>query len=289
MDFDSFVRDITDNSWNVFGVEVYENNILTHAWGDTEDELHEIYSATKTIESIAVGIAYDRGLIDFDKCILDYLPEEYVSAMSDKARSSYEKITVRRLLTMSVKGFPFRAEGDNWLKFALDIEIPDPEEKPFNYNNIGVYLVGVALEQVLGEDLGGFIEREIFVPMGITRFEYGRSPEGIFYGASKMRLTVHDLSKFGLLLMNGGVYEGRRIVSEEYVKMATSIQQMNREGGYGFYIWKYRSGFSINGKLKQKCYCLPDRGIVVTYLAHIEDDTPDLKVSMERNVLGIEE
>ena len=52
-----------------------------------------------------------------------------------------------------------------------------------------------------------------------------------------MKLTVHDLSKFGLLLYNKGVYEGRRIVSGEYVEMATSVQQMNREGGYGFYIW----------------------------------------------------
>ena len=289
MDFDAFINDIVTNGWNVFGVEVYENNVLTHAWGDTEENLHDIYSATKTIQSIAVGIAYDRGLIDLGRCILDYLPDEYVQAMDETAKKAYEKIAVRRLLTMSVKGFPFRAEGDNWLKYALDLRLPDPEEKEFNYTNISVYLVGAALENVFGEDLGGLIEREIFAPMGIIRYEYGRSPEGLFYGASKMRLTVHDLSKFGLLLMNGGVYDGKRIISEEYSKMATSVQQMNREGGYGFYTWKYRSGFSINGKLKQKCYCLPDRGIVVTYLAHIEDGTQDLKASMERNVLGIRE
>ena len=102
-----------------------------------------------------------------------------------------------------------------------------------------------------------------------------------------MKLTVHDLSKIGLLLYNKGVYEGQRIVSEEYVDMATSIQQMNREGGYGYYIWKYRDGFSINGKWKQKCYVLPKRGIIVTYLSHIEDDSHDLLDSMEKNILGI--
>ena len=102
-----------------------------------------------------------------------------------------------------------------------------------------------------------------------------------------MKLTVHDLSKFGLLLYNKGVYEGRRIVSGEYVEMATSVQQMNREGGYGFYIWKYREGFSINGKWKQKCYVLPQRRIIVTYLSHIEDDSHDLLDSMERNILEL--
>lgn len=84
-----------------------------------------------------------------------------------------------------------------------------------------------------------------------------------------------------------GIYNGKRIVSEEYVQMATSVQQMNREGGYGYYIWKYREGFSINGKWKQKCYCLPKRGIMITYLSHIEDDSHDLLESMERNILEI--
>ena len=72
--------------------------------------------------------------------------------------------------------------------------------------------------------------------MNITDYEYSRSPEGYFYGASGMKLKVHDLSKFGLLLMNNGVYEGKRIVS---------------------------------------------------YLSHIEDDSQNLKESMERNILGI--
>ncbi len=283
MDFDKFVRDIEDNKWNVFGAEVYTQGTLTHTWGDT-DNLHDIYSATKTILSVAIGIARDRGLIDIDKCFLDYIPEEYITK---KTKETYGKITVRRLMTMSVGGFPFRPEGENWLKSALDIEMENPEEKSFNYSNISAYLAGTALQGAIGEDLGAFIEREIFKPLDIKRYEYQRSPEGIFYGASKMRLSVHDLSKIGIMLTQGGVYEGKRILSEGYTKEATSVQQMNEQGEYGFFIWKYRSGFSINGKLKQKCYCLPESGIVITYLAHIEEETPDLKESMERNILGL--
>lgn len=82
MNFDAFVKDIEDNNWCVFGTEVYENGVLTHSWGDTTENLHELYSATKTVESVAVGIAYDRGLIDFNKSILDYLPKENVEKLS---------------------------------------------------------------------------------------------------------------------------------------------------------------------------------------------------------------
>ncbi len=278
MDFDSFVNDIEKNGWNVFGTEIYKDGRLIHSWGDTTEGIHDLYSATKTVLSVAFGIMYDRGLIGLDDPVLKYI--------SAPAKPGWEEVAIRRLLTMSILDLPFRAEGDNWIKFALNCDT-DPEEHGFNYSNICTYLVGVALANVLGSDLGKFIEDEIFSPLGIERFEYSYSPEGYFYGASGMKMSVHDLSKFGILLMNGGVYEGRRIVSEDYVKMATSVQQMNREGGYGFYIWKYRDGYSINGKWKQKCYILPARGIIVTYLSHIEDDSNDLLESMEKHILDI--
>ena len=286
MNFDAFVNDIETNKWEVFGTEVYENGTLAHSWGDTTENLHDIYSMTKSVLSIAVGIAYDRGLIDFNKSILDYLPEETVKKLSQKQLDTFKPITIHRLLTMSVDGFPFRPEGESWLDFALSCEIKTPETRVFHYNNICPFLVGVALTEALGSDLGTFIEEEILKPLEITRFEYERSPEGYFYGASKMKLTVHDMSKFGLLLYNKGVYNGKRILSEEYVEMATSIQQMNREGGYGFYIWKYRDGFSINGKWKQKVYIFPKRGIMVSYLSHIENDSHDLRDSMDKNILS---
>ena len=285
MNFEAFVKDIKENQWNVFGVEVYENGELTHSFGDTEENLHELYSATKTVLSIAVGIVYDMGLIDLEQCILEYLPKEKVAKMSKKQKEDFGKITVKRLLTMSVGDLPFRAEGESWIDFALSCEICHPEERVFNYANINSYLVGVALTEILGRDLGEFIEEKIFAPLGIQRYEYTRCPEGYFYGASGMRLTVHDFSKIGLLLYHKGVYQGRRILSEEYDELATSVQMQNREGGYGYFVWKYLDGFSINGRQKQKCYVLPKRGLVITQLCNIEDLGNDLRNSMEKWIL----
>ena len=102
-----------------------------------------------------------------------------------------------------------------------------------------------------------------------------------------MELTVNELSRIGLLLKNNGVYEGKRLVSGEYVREATSAKQMNREGGYGYFVWKYRGGFSINGKWQQKCYVLPEEDVMVTFLSHIEEKTPAIRESMERNIFGL--
>ena len=286
MDFDSFKSDIQTNGWNVYGVEVYEDGELTHTYGDTIEALHDIYSATKAILSIAVGIAIDEGIFDVSKSVLYYLPQHKVENISSEQKAVFEKITIQRLLSMSIADIPFRAEGNSYLDFALNLKISNPDEKVFNYNNINAYLVGVALTQALGIDLGFFIEKRIFEPLGITRFEYARCPEGYFYGASGTKLTVNELSRLGILLYNRGVFEGHRILSEKYIDEATSIQQMNREGGYGYFLWKYNEGFSINGKWGQKCYVLPQRKLIISFLSHMEENSNLLKGSMERYILG---
>lgn len=307
MDFDGFIGDIKNNHWQVFGVEVYKEGRLLASYGDTDKDLHEIYSATKTVLSLAVGIACDEGLFDIKRCLLDYMPAERLAKMGMEQKTAFEQITIERLLTMSVAGFPFRAAGDSWLDFSLSRKIKNPGERVFAYSNIPAYLVGIALAEAL--KIGGwknyspvgaasskspvsensillnYIEEKLLSPLGISRYQYQLCPDGYFYGASGMKLTVHDLSKLGLLLYNKGSFEGQRIVSEEYVKAATSIQQENQEGGYGYFIWKYRDGFSINGKWKQKCYVLPNQELIISFLSHIEDDSLPLIESMEKHLL----
>lgn len=285
MDYSAFTRDIEQNHWNIFGVEVYRDGQLVHSWGDTTRERHNTYSVTKSVTAIAAGMARDDGRFDFNRSVLDYLPERYVSVMAGAQRERYRGITIRRLMTMSIPGYPFRPEGDSWLAASLAYPLPKVSEQRFDYSNIPAYLVGVALTQALGEPLDDYLNRRLFGPLGIGSPVLAHCPEGYFYGASGMELTVHELSQIGLLLLHGGVYGGQRIVSEAFVREATSVQQMNREGGYGYFIWRYRDGFSFNGKWKQKCYILPSAGLVITFLGHIEEECPGLRASMERNLL----
>lgn len=285
MSFEAWINDIESNNWKVHGVEVYKDGALINSWGDTTTTLFDIYSATKSILSIAVGIACDRGLFDIDRFVLDYLPEDRVNKMTLQHRKAYSELTIKRLLTMSVGDMPFRPDGQpSYLDYSLNIDITDPSKTVFHYNNLCPYLVGVALTSVVG-DLGEFIVDNILTPLGITNYEYQRCPDGYFYSASKMKLTVHDMSKIALLMAQGGIYNGQRIVSEEYVRESTSVQNPIYLDGYGYYFWKYRDGFCISGKWEQKCYIVPSKNIVITYLADIRDKSQDLRLSMEKNLL----
>lgn len=285
--YEDFKKDILKNHWKVFGVEIYEDGELAYSFGDTKDNVYPLYSCTKSILSIAVGIALDQNKIDLSKDSLYYIPEKYKANLSKEQKEKWEKLSLHRLMTMSVPGFPFRAPDDNYMDFSLANEDFNPDEVSFNYSNICSYIVGVALTEALGEDAWEFIQKNILKPLDITDATCSRCSKGYFYGASGMEMSVNDLSKVGLLLYNKGVYNGKRIVSEEYLNKATSILQMNLEGGYGYYFWKYLEGYSMNGKFKQKCYILPERKLIITYLADIEDGSNVLRESMEKHVLGL--
>lgn len=286
MDFDAFVKDVETNGWRVHGVAVRHRGRCIHRWGDTEG-LHPIYSATKSVTAMAVGIAVGEGRLSPDTPVLDALPAAHVHRMSPGQRDLFAPLTLHRLMTMSVAGFPFRPEGENWLDFSLACPPEHPEVPVFDYSNIPAYLTGVMVTEAMGQDAGRLIAERILAPLGIADYRMGRCPEGYFYGASAMELSVESLSRLGQLMLEGGVYEGRRILPESFCRAATKVQQINREGGYGYFFWKYRDGFSINGKWKQKCYVLPREELVITYLADIRDDSNDLKRSMEKHLLGL--
>lgn len=91
MNFDAFIKDIQENKWNVHGVEVYREGELINSWGDTTSKF-PIYSATKTVLSIALGIASDKKLIDFEKSVLDYMPDSAIQKMDEKQKSTFGKI-----------------------------------------------------------------------------------------------------------------------------------------------------------------------------------------------------
>ncbi len=90
-----------------------------------------------------------------------------------------------------------------------------------------------------------------------------------------------------MMLSREGKYGQKQIVPAAYVKEATSVQQMNREGGYGYFFWKYRDGFSLNGKWGQKCYVLPNKGILVTFLSHMEEGSDKIRDCMEKYLLDV--
>jgi len=266
--FDSLVAAIKENQWNIYGVEVYLDGEIVHSFGDISTR-YPIYSGTKTILSMAVGIAVSEGKLSLDDSILRWIPEQFLEQVSQEQKNLFETISIRRLLTMSVEEFPFRASGDNWTVFALNCKI-NPEKKGFNYSNICAHLVSVALSVAVGMNSYDYICQKIFAPMGIYDVPYENSPEGYFNGGSTLQLTVSEFTKIGELILKDGFYDGKQIVPSDYVKAAKAVQIMCKEGGYGYFIWKIPNGVSINGKWGQKVYIFQEENLMVSFLSNLQ-------------------
>lgn len=285
MNFQGFVDAIKDNNWEVYGVEVFRNEETIASWQEEPIQRHPIYSATKSITSLGVGMAVDDGKFDIEASIYEYLKSDVPVYTSNVQVENLKRISVKRLLTMSVQGYPFRPEGDNWLEYSLLYPLEKVEEKVFSYSNIPAYLVGVAVAKALGVHLYDYLEERLFEPLGIVKPPHQNCPSGNFYGASGMFLTVSELAKVGQLCLQKGMFEGQRLVSEKYIDEATSIQQMNREGGYGYFFWKYKDGYRISGKWGQRSFVFPEKDMVVTYLSHMEHGSGIVTEAMEKFIL----
>ena len=178
--FQKLIATIECNHWPVYGLEIRKNGELLHAYGDTKDTRYPIYSATKSFVSTAAGIAVKEGKFLVKESVYAYLKSEVPAYATEEQKDVLKKLTIERLMTMSVKGYPFRPEGDDWLTYSLLYPLTDVEVAEFNYSNIPAYLVGVALEKATGEHLADYLTPRLFEPLGIANPVYGNCPRRTF-------------------------------------------------------------------------------------------------------------
>lgn len=276
--FSKLINEIVSNNYNVHGFEIFHNGeiILKHSF--SPDKRYPIYSASKSFTSAAVGIAADEGKLSYDAPLYEFLERKYLDFIPKAQTENFKKLTFKRFMTMSIQGYPFRPEGNDWLEFALSQPIDYSLPPAFSYSNIPAYLVGVSLENALNEHLIKYLTPRLFEPLGIEAPVYKNCPQGHFYGASGMELSVHELSLLGQLYLQNGVIDGRRILSEKWIKEASSKQISTGEGGYGYFFWTTDNSFRISGKWGQKCLVYPHKNLMMTYLSDMRDDSNKVRM-----------
>lgn len=254
------------------GVVVSQNGqeIARHAWEGACRR--NVYSASKSFTSAAVGIAVREGLLSLDERLTDAFPEELPETVSE----NLQKATVRDLLTMCLgqsKAFlmgedrPYYPER-NWAKLALAQPFPYEPGTKFVYNNVGPYLAGLLVQRRAGCDLVHYLMPRLFDPMGIQLPTWETDPQGNTFGAGGLFLTMDELHKFGLLYLQNGRWNGRQLVPEIWVAESTKKQVENGGYGYGYLFWGGEHGsFRADGKYGQFSILMRDKNAVVTIVA----------------------
>lgn len=197
-------------------------------------DLHTMQSISKTVTSIVYGIAITRG--DFraalDTPVLKYFDVTKVKNLDDRKR----RITIEHLLTMtsglkwkdldipadSPKNDTVHMEAtDDWVQFAIDRPMVAEPGKIFEYSSADAELLAYVFQKETGQDIDTYGEKYLFAPLGIRHY-WKHDYAGTVDTEGGLYLSDEGLAKIGFLYLNGGVWEGKQIVSESWVKRSVA-------------------------------------------------------------------
>lgn len=258
------LRDILNKRFkNIHSVLLVKNGKLVleeYFYGYDRDTKHQLHSVSKSITSILVGIAVDQEMVPgVDEKVYEFFPEYKGTRWIDQ---KYD-IAVEHVLTMSA-GIDWDEQShrltdrrndivatlysDDWLHYVLDKKQIEAPGKRFNYSGGLNLLLGGIIRNSTDSHADKFAEKYLFGPLGISDYRWGRHPDGTINTQGGLSLRPRDMAKIGYLFLKGGRWQGRQIVSRNWVSESTRAHIPAYFGlGYG-YQW-YRGQTTVNRKV----------------------------------------
>jgi CubicO group peptidase (beta-lactamase class C family) len=271
------------------GKLVFEEYFYEH----NKAKLHEMRSATKSVISALTGIAIEKGFIkNKDEKVLPYFPE-YTFKNDLEAK---QRITIENLLT-NQSGLdcdasnPKAAGNENemsykpdWIQYSLDLPMADSAGGRGMYCSSNPLLLGRIIEKATKQALPEFAKQTLFKDLGIKNFNWHfklDTSSAETYG--QVNLTSRDMAKFGLLYLNKGEFNGKQVLTKEWVQQSFAKHTVVQGLDYGYLWWtKYldADGVRYYGKLAQgnggqKIYVFQEQNlVVVTTAGHYNVQSP---------------
>lgn len=291
---------IEEHQSNICQIEVLQHGREMYAdeWnGYAKTDCVHIMSVTKSVMALLVGIALDNGFIgSVDDKVLDYFPGYRVK----RGEKTIYEVTLRHLFTMRA---PYKGKGDPWTKVYTSADWTEASldflggkeglTDAFAYRTVCLHILSGVLYEATGLKTVDFANRYLFEPLGIAphRNFYARNaaehkqftldkrprqsvwfadPQGLGTPGYGLCMSACDMAKIGLLCLNGGEYNGKRIVSGQWLRDMTAPRKvesdMFRGMSYGYLWWIIHpeSGiYAAIGNSGNVIYADPGKDLVV--------------------------
>lgn len=235
---------------------------------------HRLYSVSKSFVSLAIGFLAQDGKIDLDDPIVKYFPKETEKVTDENVRRQ----TVRHMLMMATaktNQYWFTDKPADRVRYYFENPTPSrPSGLLFEYDSSGSFILGALVERVTGKKLTEYLYEKLFSHIGTSKdIRCLTCPGGHSWGDSGILCTARDLLAVARFTMNGGTWDGKRLLNEEYLRLATTKRIDNAEfgegssgAGYGYQIWLSENGiFSFNGMGCQFAVCDPKKDLILIY------------------------
>src|SRR5215469_256275 len=273
------VDNITKKHLNVHSVTVIRHGYVvldSYFYPYRPTATHDVASVTKSITAALVGIAVDKGLVRTDDKLLSFFPEER-PANPDEQK---QKIAVADMLAMRSGldcGFaPGEQEleqmrrTNEWVKFALALPMKYAPGEKFGYCSPGYHLLSSIVTAKTHEPLVDFGRKNLFGPLGIKDVTWPPDEQGRTHGWGDSHFYPRDFGKIGYLYLHDGQWDGKQIVSKEWIQKSITKQSDPGRGagrGYGYGWWLAKTDgideFGGNGRGGQIVAVWPERDMIV--------------------------
>ncbi|UZQ86079.1 beta-lactamase family protein [Thermoclostridium stercorarium] len=237
---------------------------------------HRMFSISKSFTSVAIGLLQEEGKLSINDRICDYFPDKLPAG---GVHPYIAKTTIRDMLRMASphKSTTYKLmQCDDWVKTFFHVEPVRYPGTSFVYDTSASHVLAALVERLSGMSLLDYLKIKVLDKLGCTgEFRWLTDPVGVSMGGSGLICTLRDVTRFALMCMNDGAYNGQQIVPRDYIREATSKQidtclQYNIEErqGYGYQFWRCRNnGFAMYGMGGQLAICLPDYDFILTTIA----------------------
>ncbi|HEX4778146.1 MAG TPA: serine hydrolase domain-containing protein [Acidimicrobiia bacterium] len=213
--------------------------------GTNASSAQDVYSATKSITSTLVGIAQDDG-----KLRVDDPASKWITEWQGTPSAS---VTIRNLLSNDSgrewsPAIDYRdlLRAPDRTAFAIGLGQAEPPGTVWAYNNSAIQTLQRVLQRATGEDVVAYAKQRLFDPLGMTETTMTRDRAGNAQMFEGVRSTCRDMARFGTLMLDGGRWGERRIVSSAWVRAATGAPSQPLNAGYGYLWWLNHEGAITN-------------------------------------------
>lgn len=245
----------------------------------SKDNLHMLYSLSKSFTSTAVGFAVQEGLLKLTDRVVDFFPEYLPAAPCENMR----KMTVRHLLTMNT-GHEVEPPltGDCWEQTFLTSYVPFEPGTHFLYNTAATYMLSCIVQKVTGKKLLAWLREKLMDPLGMSPDAwFEESPTGVATGGFGLNVRVEDVARLGQFYLQRGAWDGVQLLDPQWIRDAQTPWSDNSitgntpdwVAGYGYQFWMCQPDnvFRGDGAFGQYCVIMPDQDMVVAINSGVED------------------
>lgn len=236
---------------------------------------HGEQSHSKTYAATAVGIAYTEGILKLDERLIDIFPEEAPENPSE----NLQKLTIHDVLCMGCGMDEMPRPSVNWIRDFLHTPVTNVPGTTYMYNSVGSTILGAIVRKKTGLGLHEYLKPRLYDKIGIyaDNHRWMTMPDGMEVGGGGLFATTEDNLRLMKLYADGGIWNGERILAEDYVKRATTLQNESATEakgnpqafdnfmGYGYQIWmcQPKDVYRADGAMGQFSIVVPDQDILI--------------------------